>query len=299
MKKIKIALYAPADTCNRDLLLNILEECSRRNVMVQLPEELSEFALSSPMRANVEIVNFPDETARFLLSVGGDGTFLRSARWSLQSSQIPIAGINAGTLGFLTSWERNELPKLLEMAHGSFNTRPRTLLQVNSPLMKDEWNYALNEIALLRSQTAQMITVEAHLDGSPLTVYTGDGLLACTPTGSTGYNLSAGGPILEPETDAMILTPVAPHTLTQRPLVLRGGSQLDFCVSARTGSFLLSIDGSAIELPAGAQLSVKKADKKLQIIPNPSEDFGKRLRAKLMWGAGNPLPIMLCATPDL
>lgn len=281
-----IALFAqmPLSDSDRSYLLSLSEQIALAGMTAEVPRHLADvLPLCKP-------VDFPSSACRMVMSIGGDGTFLKAARWTLQGSGAPVAGINAGTLGFLTAWERDDARRLIKMAaEERVSTRERSLLKVHCEALGTEvWPLALNELALLRSTTAQMITVSATLDGSFLADYTGDGLIISTPTGSTGYNLSAGGPILMPETRATLLTPVAPHSLTQRPLVICADSRLALTVSGRASTFMLSIDGLSFTLPVDAEVRITPADQVLRVVHNPDEIFVARLRAKLMWGQ-NPV----------
>ncbi len=279
-----VAIYHHGRRPDLAFLSSMVSEINRAGLAVELEKELYD-RLSREGDGCVP-VEFPTAGCRMVMSLGGDGTFLRAARWTLRGAGAPVAGINAGTLGFLTAWERQDFPRLLDMAvTRRIPTHDRSLLQVSGPNLPDDiWPLALNEIAMLRSKTSQMITVSASLCGDFLAEYAGDGLIVSTPAGSTGYNLSAGGPIIIPGTRAMALTPVAPHTLTQRPLVVGADVELDMCVTGRSRSFLLSIDGHSVTLPIGSRLKVCGVGRVLKVVRNDSESFASRLRAKLMWG---------------
>lgn len=232
----------------------------------------------------VQVVDKPSPRCRMVLSLGGDGTFLKAAAWAMRTeTQPPLAGVCAGHLGFLAAWKSEDVERLLAAPP---TVRQAPLLQAFCDMLPGEPPLALNEVTVMRTDSAQMIHVRASLDGRPLALYSGDGLIVSTPLGSTGYNLSAGGPILQPGAHAMALTPVAPHTLTQRPLVLDADSELTLEVSARTDTFLLSLDGTSHTLPSGARIRVRRCRQRtLAYVPDPREDFAARLRAKLMWGA--------------
>ena len=280
----------PTDTADLNYLQRLAATAGSLGLDVEMPGELYTLLMqgfdSEDACAGCRGVEVPSPICRMVLSIGGDGTFLRAARWTLQGNGAPVAGINAGSLGFLASWEREEYPALLQMAASyRIPTRQRSMLRVSCEgLPADTFAYALNDVSLLRSETSQMIIVEAALQGTPLTEYTGDGLIVCTATGSTGYNLSAGGPILQPDLPAIVLTPVAPHTLTQRPLVISGDSVLRLRVRGRSSRFLLSVDGCSQPLPIGSTIEITRAPIALSTVHNASEDFASRLRAKLMWG---------------
>lgn len=231
-------------------------------------------------------VEHPTPAATAIISSGGDGTLLRAARWA-GCSEIPVAGINTGHLGFLTSWQLSDAPALVKaIAEDDFDVEVRSVLRIHcDALTSGVWPYALNEVSLLKENSGSVITVRTCVDGSYLTDYTADGLLIATPSGSTAYNLSAGGPILQPTVSALVLTPVAPHTLTMRPLVISDNSRVTTLTESRTGSFLLSVDGEAMSLPSGTRVEVSKADFYVKIVRRAGAGFAVALRDKLLWGA--------------
>lgn len=223
--------------------------------------------------------------AELAVSLGGDGTFLRTAQW-VGASRTPILGVNAGHLGFLADMTPEDFLETGEEELRRLRLEPRKLLKVETsvPLPPDCWPYALNDVALLKTDTASMVSVSAHINGRPLTVYQADGLVVSTPTGSTGYNLSVGGPIMEPTVDALLLSPVAPHLLAMRPLAVAGDSRLEFTVEARSDAFMLSLDGRSRPLPAGTAVAVETADFPIIVAQRPDHHFAGTLREKLLWG---------------
>lgn len=223
--------------------------------------------------------------ADLAVSLGGDGSFLRTAR-RVGEAGIPILGINAGHLGFLTAFTIDSFLAADRHTLETLRYEPRKLLHVecSEPLPSDCWPYALNDVALLKNDTASMISVEASVNGMPLTSYQADGLIIATPTGSTGYNLSVGGPILAPTVNALLLSPVAPHLLAMRPLAVDGDSRIDLTVSARKGMFMLSLDGRSLPLREGVKISVEAARFPIYVAQDPSHDFAQSLRTKLLWG---------------
>lgn len=227
----------------------------------------------------------PDDTG-LVISIGGDGTFLRAARW-VGKKEIPILGVNTGHLGFLASCRLGEVGDMLGCIYrGDVIVEKRMVLWVQSGGFPDGcWHYALNEVALLKEETSSMIAVRTDINGHFLADYRCDGLIVSTPTGSTGYNLSAGGPILEPTIDCMSLVPVAPHTLTVRPLVVGGGSELELSVESRTGHFRLSLDDRSYLMPAGERVRVKRAGFVTRLIRRKDSTFATILRDKLLWNA--------------
>lgn len=234
-----------------------------------------------------EVVEEVPENTSLVISIGGDGTFLRAARW-VGKSEIPILGVNTGHLGFLASCSLGEVGDMLgAICTGDVIVERRMVLWVQSSAFPDEkWHYALNEVALLKEESASMIAVKTEINGHFLANYRCDGLIVSTPTGSTGYNLSAGGPILEPTIDCMVLAPVAPHTLTVRPLVVGAGSELELTVDSRTGQFRLSLDDRSYLIAAGEKVWVKRAGFVTKLVRRKDSTFATILRDKLLWNAG-------------
>ena len=224
-----------------------------------------------------------------IVSLGGDGTFLRAARWSAET-QTPIVGVNLGHLGYLPSFNLDELPQVLGLLKdGDYDMEERELLKIELPenissSVSDFWPYALNEVAILKQDTASMISVPVEIDGRELSIYRADGLIIATPTGSTGYNLSVGGPILQPTIPAWVLSPIADHSLTMRPMVISDNSRLVVTASGRAEAFRVSIDGISFTLPGGTPLTITKAPVKCRIIVRKGRSFAATLRSKLLWG---------------
>lgn len=223
--------------------------------------------------------------AELAISLGGDGSFLRTAQW-VGASEVPILGINAGHLGFLADMAPDEFLRVDAEYLKNLRKEPRTLLEVtcSEPLADDCWPYALNDVAVLKTDSASMISIHAQVDGRQLTAYQADGLVVATPTGSTGYNLSVGGPILEPTVDMLLLSPVAPHQLAMRPLGVSGKSEIGLRVEARAGAFMLSLDGRSRPMPAGTEVKIKAAGFKVIVAQRPDHHFAATLRTKLLWG---------------
>lgn len=219
-----------------------------------------------------------------VLSLGGDGTFLRAARW-IGNKEIPILGINTGHLGFLASCNLPDVEAMLEdVMKGNVRIEKRMLLHVSSDSWPDDkWPYALNEIAFMRYGSS-MLEVSAWVNNSFLADYRGDGLVVSTPTGSTAYNLSAGGPVIEPTIDCMSLCPVAPHTLTLRPLVVGADSNLRLLPQSRSGKVILTLDDQSIILPHQSEFLIRKAPFSVLVVRKKLEGFPDILRQKLFWG---------------
>ncbi len=220
------------------------------------------------------------------LSVGGDGTFLRTAA-RVNRQDIPILGINTGRLGFLADVGGNDIEDTLEeLFKNYYKIEERTLLRLHTEERAFHgYNYALNEIAILKRDTSSMITIHTSLNDEYLASYQADGLLIATPTGSTAYSMSVNGPIIIPQSKNIVLSPVAPHSLNVRPLIIPGTYTITLGVESRNKSFLISLDGRSEIFPAGIQLTVTKADYTTKVIKRYNHTFYQTLREKLMWGA--------------
>lgn len=220
--------------------------------------------------------------ADLALAIGGDGALLKTAAW-IGSSAIPVAGINTGHLGFLAAFSFDR-PDELErhLLGGDYEVQPRALLQVQTP---SGLHFALNEAAITRGENASMVTVDTLINGHHSLTYKGDGLIVATPTGSTAYNLSVGGPILDPSMAGWVISPIAAHSLAIRPLVVNDTVALSLDVTLRSDNFLLTIDGKAFTLPAPCRLNLSKAPFPLNLVTVPGHCFVDTLRSKL--GLGN------------
>lgn len=228
-----------------------------------------------------------DNTYNLLLSIGGDGTILRAIT-HVKDLGIPIVGINTGRLGFLATIQNENIPKAMDyILSGNYKISERSLLEIKTtPKHPDlnELNFALNEIAVSRKNTTSMITVSTKLNGEYLTSYWSDGLIVSTPTGSTGYSLSCGGPVIAPETESFVLTPIAPHNLNARPLVIKDSTEIELKVDGREDYYLVSLDSRIATLNNNATLTIKKAPFKIKMIELHEESFLNTLRKKLLWG---------------
>jgi len=223
----------------------------------------------------------------FMFTIGGDGTILRAVTF-IRNSKIPIIGINTGRLGFLATVQKEQISFAVEMLlRKEYLVKKRTLLSVTtSPEIENlaSLNFALNEVTVSRKNTASMITIETYLDDEYLTSYWADGLIIATPTGSTGYSLSCGGPIITPQAKSFVLTPIAPHNLNARPLVIPDNISIKFKVSGREDKFFLSLDSRITTIQSGTQILIKKSNFSLRMVEINQQTFIKTLREKLLWG---------------
>ncbi len=228
-----------------------------------------------------------DESFDLFFSLGGDGTILASVKF-VKGLDIPIVGINTGRLGFLATIHKEEISSyVIDILKGNFSISERSLLEVttNSEYFeKAEFNYALNEVALSRKDTTSMISVDAWIDKEHIGAYWSDGLIISTPTGSTGYSLSCGGPIITPQTQAFVLTPIAPHNLNARPLVVPNKTEIRLKVTGREKDFLISMDSRIYTLSQENEIFIKKADFSIKLVLHNENSFLRTLRKKLLWG---------------
>ena len=228
-----------------------------------------------------------DKSFNLLESISGDGTILRAIMF-VKDIDIPVIGINTGRLGFLATIQVDAIEQAIQnIIDGKYKISERSLLSVETTPKNDDitsLNFALNEIAVSRKNTTSMITVETHLDNEYLTSYWSDGLIVSTPTGSTGYSLSCGGPVITPGTNSFVLTPIAPHNLSARPLIIPDSTEIQLKVDGREEQHLISLDSRIATLDNGTIIKIKKADFKIKMIDLLDESFLDTLRKKLLWG---------------
>ena len=228
-----------------------------------------------------------DSSYDLFFSIGGDGTILKSITY-VKDLGIPIVGINTGRLGFLATIQKEEITSSIsQILANKFVISERSLLSIetappNTDLL--HLNFALNEIAVNRKNTTSMIKVETMVNDKYLTSYWSDGLIVATPTGSTGYSLSCGGPVIDPSTNSMVLTPIAPHNLNARPLVIPDNSTVTLKVSGREKTYLVSMDSRIATVNADTTLIIKKAPFSIKLVQLEDDSFIKTLRNKLLWG---------------
>lgn len=222
-----------------------------------------------------------------LISIGGDGTILRAVTY-VREKNIPIVGINAGRLGFLATVQiKNIEPLLTKILAKDYTISKRSLLNLScTPKNPDlvDLNFALNEVTVSRKDTTSMITIETYLNGEYLTSYWADGLIISTPTGSTGYSLSCGGPVLTPNVNSLVITPIAPHNLNARPLVIPDDTEIELRVSGREEQYLVSLDSRITSVTNETLLKIKKTSFEINMIEFNEEGFLKTIRKKLLWG---------------
>ena len=267
------------------------------NDFVSYLQETSDLMIEKDFRDYLESMGIDTDKARVLetgsfsgaelaVSIGGDGTLLSKAAL-LARQGIPVVGINTGHLGYLAACRLNEAHEMIEsIKHGDCRHEERTMLQLVSINGEPCDNIiALNEIAILRQDTTSMISMPTTINGTMLTTYMGDGLVISTPTGSTAYNMSVGGPIMMPLTSCLALSPISPHSLTMRPIVVSDNSEIVVTINTRAQWIQVSVDGMAMTLPSGSTVKIAQAPYKLSVIQKKEHNFANTLREKLLWGA--------------
>jgi NAD+ kinase len=228
-----------------------------------------------------------DASFDIMISIGGDGTILRAATL-VRDSEIPILGINAGRLGFLAMVQKDEIAEFLQLIiEKKYTISERTLISLSgTPKIPEisDINFAMNEISVSRKDTTSMITIETYLNDEFLNSYWADGLIISTPTGSTGYSLSCGGPILTPNVSSLVITPIAPHNLNARPLVIPDDTVIRLKVTGREKHYLVSLDSRIASVKNESELTIRKTPFKIKMVEIHEETFLKTLRNKLLWG---------------
>lgn len=239
-------------------------------------------------RHSVSSLIEPDELTNvdLVISMGGDGTFLKAA-CMVGEREIPILGINKGRLGFLADVLPSEIEDVLEhVLRRDYMIENHTVIKLEADReCVDCCPFALNDIAVLKRDTASMISIKAYVNGEFLVNYQADGLIIATPTGSTAYSLSNGGPIIVPQSGSLCITPVAPHSLNIRPIVINDTSVIELEVCSRSHNFLVAIDGRSMKLTEGTRLTIRKADYMVKLVKLKNQRYFSTLHRKLMWGA--------------
>ena len=285
----RVAIYSSDNSPKtRGVVIKLIDDFCQKKIKIQLYEKSGEMEFCPGGKL---IEKFSDlETLSGLpdlvLSVGGDGTFLETMI-KVKDLSIPVAGINTGRLGFLANISEEEINHSLELLlNGDYDVIERTLLEVEEPgsLFDGNSQVALNEITIQKADLS-MITINVYVDDTYLNTYWADGLIISTATGSTAYNLSVGGPILCPEDDSIIISPISPHNLTIRPIIISGRSRLRMNIEGRSTGYLATCDFRSIKVPFEKEIKIRQASRKLKTVMIKGLDFYSTLRNKLMWGA--------------
>jgi NAD+ kinase len=285
----RVAIYSSGDGAKTsEVILKLINDFCRRGITILLNEKAGVPAVC-PGGKLIEkftdlgtLSGLPD----LVLSVGGDGTFLETMI-KVKELGIPVAGINTGRLGFLANISEDEVTNSLELLFkGEYEIIERSLLLLSEPatLFDTGSSVALNEITIQKADPS-MITINVYVDDIYLNTYWSDGLIISTATGSTAYNLSVGGPILSPEDESIIISPISPHNLTIRPIIISGDSSLRMVMEGRSDEYLVTCDFRSKRISANSEIRITKYPEKLKTVMIKGRDFYSTLRNKLMWGA--------------
>jgi NAD+ kinase len=285
----KVAIYSKDNNSKtREGVNRLVNEFCRRGIKIQIFQK-SDDQIICPEGELIErftdlatISGLPD----MVLSVGGDGTFLETVL-KVKDLGIPIAGVNTGRMGFLANISDEEIGHSIDMlCNGEYEIIERSLLEISQPsrLFSGNSSSALNEIAVQKADSS-MLTIIVYVNDIYLNTYWSDGLIVSTATGSTAYNLSVGGPILLPDDDSIIVSPISPHNLTNRPIILSGESRLKMIIEGRSNGYLVTCDFRSKRLPFSEEIHIVKDPIKLKTVMLMGRDFYSTLRNKLMWGA--------------
>ena len=288
-RKLRFAFFGNTYQPKKSVSIRqILASLAQRKAEVSIERAFYDFLVSDPQNAlsGVTVFDGNNFDADFVISMGGDGTFLRAASM-VGSKQVPILGINTGRLGFLADVTAQEIDHTIQALYeGDYAVETRSVIEVSTSGQKLKgYRCALNDVAILKRDNASMITIHCTVNGDYLTTYQADGLIMSTPTGSTAYSLSNGGPIMVPGTHVFLLTAVAPHSLNVRPIVLSEDSEIQLTVESRTHNYLVALDGRSEPLQETTRLRLRKAPYRVRVIKRADTKYFYTLRRKMMWGA--------------
>lgn len=293
LRKLKFALFGNEYQVRKStVIVELLHNLHKHGAEVLIESNFYDY-LTRIKKIDLEgvgVFEHSDFGVDYVISIGGDGTFLRAAD-CVKDKNIPIIGVNTGRLGFLADVLPSEVDNAIRAIYNNdYSLEEHTVIRIVCKGNNiDENYYALNDIAVLKKDDASMITIKASIDGEELVTYRADGLIVTTATGSTAYSLSNGGPIISPEASVLCLTPVAAHSLTVRPIVVSDRSVITLNVRSRSHNFLAAIDGHSKTLPEGTEITISKAHYSVKIVKKLGQRYFSTLRDKMMWGADNRL----------
>ncbi len=290
MSKMKVAIYGMQfSEALEDFMPELLNRFREKEVEFQVEEKFLEIL---KFIKSINLENVPTfkshedmwDDLDLFFTFGGDGTIL-SAITIVQDSNVPMVGVNTGRLGYLAGINKKEiLPYLDDILAKNFKISRRSLVKIHSPGLHLKFPFALNEVTLMRKETTSMITIDAYIDGQLVNSFWADGLIISTPTGSTGYSLSCNGPIISPETENFVITPMAPHNLNVRPLVIQDSVEIRLIVHSRVPKYSLSLDNRLDSIDVKHEICVNKADFMVNIVQLNHSNYLETLRQKLFWG---------------
>ncbi|MFA6199360.1 MAG: NAD kinase [Bacteroidales bacterium] len=286
---MRVALFGRTPKCEdiiyvQNLILDIEKENSCIVIYKPFYEKIKDEVCFTKEVKLFETKEGLQKEADMLLSLGGDGTLLDTLPL-INNSQIPILGINIGHLGFLTSVGRDDIPSLLEeLNQKKFDVENHSILKVDDNLLDINHKYALNDICLRSAKAGELLDISIYIDDEFLATYTADGIIVTTPTGSTAYNMSAGGPIISPKSSCIGITPICPHNLTLRPIVIPDASNIRLEVKELNTNVILYIDSQCKNIESPFNVLINKADFQIKLIRMNNQSFFTAIRNKLMWG---------------
>ncbi len=283
---MKAAIYSQKTDLDTFLYLSkFISELAKRNIEAVLHQNTAnDLQFSKDFATFSSKEDLQNQNVDFFFSFGGDGTILNALIF-IQDLQIPVIGVNTGRLGFLASFSKEEIFNNIDnIVNGELVLSKRSVIQVFTKNNSIAFPYALNDLSIIRKETTSMITVDTYINDDFLTVFWADGLIVSTPTGSTAYSLSCGGPIIAPTNDNFVLTPIAPHNLNVRPIVIKDDAEIHLKVESRVPQYSLSLDSRLYELNTDEEVWIKKAPFELHLLLPKDINFFDKLRERLLWG---------------
>ncbi len=276
---------------NRQLapvIISVFEVLTRHKIDIWVSSKFSQYLKPTVFKPFKYRQYEPGENLKnvaFMISIGGDGTLLECVT-HIGKTEIPVLGINTGRLGFLATINKDETARAVEMVlEGAYTLDKRSTLKLDTNAdIFGKLNYALNDFTVVKKDTSSMITIHTYIDGEFLNAYWADGIIVATPTGSTGYSLSCGGPLIFPRSGNLVITPVSAHNLTVRPIVVADSAEITFKIEGRSRKFLVSLDSRVASVDASVNLKITKGDFKVNLIQLEGQHYFKTLRQKLNWG---------------
>ena len=287
---MKVGIYGKKfDKLNENAVVELISKLHNSNIQIAVNESFYQL-IKAKIKLSSEVTTFSDgkdiqNNIDFLFSLGGDGTLLETLAL-VKGSGIPILGINTGRLGFLSSVSESEISYAIDsLCTENYSLDSRTLVELTtSNKLFGDLNFALNEFTILKKDSSSMITIHSFLNGLFLNSYWADGLIVSTPTGSTAYSLSCGGPIVEPDCENFIVTPIAPHNLNVRPIIISDKDILTLKVEGRHKNFLVSLDSRFADINSDIEMTLQRAHFQIKLVRLQNQNFHDTLRKKLMWG---------------
>ena len=283
---MKAAIYTQKNDLDTFLYLSrFVSELEKRGVKSILYEEMANaMEFSNIFETFTNKSDLQEKGVDLFFTFGGDGTIVNSLLY-VQDSEIPVVGVNTGRLGFLASFTKEEIfLELDDIIKGNVKISKRSVIEVVSPREGMFFPYALNDVSISRKETTAMITVDSYINDEFLNIFWGDGLIISTPTGSTAYSLSCGGPIIEPNNNIFVITPIAPHNLNVRPLIVNDDVEIRLRIKSRVPEYSISLDSRLFHLETGVEVHIRKAPFEISLIHPNNLSFYETIRQKLLWG---------------